>query len=78
MSTNRIIDDKRPIISAWSDSPAEMGAQVGHKGVTWIEPYEENGQMAPVTWLRVWKGDKLAARLNAASMVEICYGTILD
>ncbi len=74
--TNRIIDDKRSIERAWSASPDEVGATVGwplDDPVTKIEPYEENGEMAAVTWLRVWKGDRLVLRLNASFMVEIDY-----
>lgn len=72
MST--ILQDKRPIKRAWGqgDDPCG-GATVGFHGVTRIEPYEENGEMAPVPWLKVWKGDVLAARLNAALIVEITY-----
>ncbi len=69
-----ILDDKRPIKSAWgaSDDPVG-GAAVGFHDVTRIEPYSETGQMANVTWLKVWKGDVLAARLNCAHMAEITY-----
>lgn len=69
-----ILDDTRPIHSAWGvgDDPCG-GATVGFQGVTRIEPYSETGQMANVTWLKVWKGDVLAARLNTALMVEIVY-----
>lgn len=63
----------QPIQSAWSNAPDETGARVGFDGVTRIEPYRENGQMARMVWLRVWKGDKLVARLNAAHMAEIKY-----
>ncbi|KKN04352.1 hypothetical protein LCGC14_1098310 [marine sediment metagenome] len=73
---NRIIDDKRLIERAWSAAPHEVGATVGwplDDPVTKIEPYEENGEMAPVTWLRVWKGGHLVLRLNASLMVEIGY-----
>ncbi len=72
---NRIVDDERPILRAWSEC-GQVGASVGqprNAPVTKIEPYEENGQMAAVTWLRVWKGDAIVARLNAAKMAEIVY-----
>ena len=73
MPNTRIIDDARTIHSAWCGPPYEVGATVGYKGVTRIEPYEENGQMAAVTWLQVWKSDTLAARLNTAHIAEIEY-----
>jgi hypothetical protein len=70
---DRIIDDDRPILSAWAINEEGGGATVGYKGITLIEPYEEYGEMAAVTWLRVWRGDFLKARLNTAHMAEICY-----
>ena len=76
MVKNRIIDDPRPILRAWSEAPNEVGATVGWPQcdpVTRIESYEENGEMAAVTWLRVWRGDTVVARLHAAKMAEIVY-----
>jgi hypothetical protein len=73
---NRIVDDDRLIRRAWSLPPYPVGATVGlplDDPVTRIEPYEENGEMAPVTWLRVWRGVRLVLRLNASLMVEIDY-----
>ena len=69
----QIENDKRPIQMVWSVGPEELGATVGQSGVTRIEPYQENGQMAAVTWFAVYKGDFLAARLNGAYMAEINY-----
>ncbi len=75
----RIIDDERPIASAWSES-GEFGATVGYPlndptTITKIEPYHENGEVAPVVWLLVWNGDVIVSRLNAAKMAEIVYQT---
>ena len=76
--SDRIIDDPRPIQAAQTESE-EIGARVDSvksvkkDPVTKIEPYEENGELAPVTWLRVWKGERLVARLNVAKMAEIKY-----
>lgn len=75
-STNTpIIHDERIIQSAWGK---DYGATVGRFGVTRIEPYQEDGQMAPVTWLRVWKGDTLLARLNTAHVAEIRYVPLIE
>ena len=78
MST--IAQDARPIRSAWSTGEEPTGATVGFLGVTRIEPYNENGQMArgSLPWLKVWKGDHVAARLNCAHMVEITYAETPD
>ena len=76
MIVPKLIDDPRPIHwaeSASSRCQGELGAAVGGDGVTRIVPYEENGQMAPVTWLAVYKGDEIVARLNAAEMAKIQY-----
>ncbi len=74
--TCTIIKDNRRIMSAWSSEGQHPGATVGsppHNPVTKIEPYHENGQMAPVTWLAVWEGDQIVARLNTAHIAEIGY-----
>ena len=78
MST--IAQDARPIHSAYSAGEELVGATVGFLGVTRIEPYNENGQMArgSLPWLKVWKGDHLAARLNCAHMAEITYAEVSD
>ena len=68
--TTQIRNDDRLISTAWEEN---FGASVGQRGVTKIVPYEENGQGATVTWLAVFKGDHLAARLNCAHLVEITY-----
>ncbi|MHC4509534.1 MAG: hypothetical protein ACYTAO_11340 [Planctomycetota bacterium] len=75
LGIEKINDDPRPIESAWSDAPDEVGATVGHQGVTAITPYEEFGEMAPVTWLAVYRGDELWKRLNCAHMAEIAYAS---
>lgn len=68
----RLVDDKATIVSAWT-ADGQTGASVGMRGVTAIKPYDENGDMAPVTWLEVWKGEQLFARLNTLYMAEIQY-----
>lgn len=72
---SRILEDMRPISMVWSTGAEDdmVGATVGVHGVTRIEPYEETGEMAMVTWFKVWKGDVLIARLNCAHMAEITY-----
>lgn len=73
MANAEIVADTRSILSVWSLCPDELGAAVGYNGVTRIEAYEEFGEMAPVTWFKVWRVDHLWKRLNAAHMAEVCY-----
>ncbi len=75
MKDEFIVGSDREILEAWSAGPEDdlVGARVGYRGVTWIEPYREDGQMAGVPWLRVWKDEKLVARLNCAHMAQIRY-----
>ncbi len=63
-----------PILEAYGPGEEGVGARVGYGGVTRIEAYNECGQMACVPWLRVWRGDVLYMRLNAAQMEFIRYG----
>lgn len=59
------------IVSAWNHDGQD--ATVGMRGVTAITLASENGQMAKVPWLRVWKGDHLHMRLNVALLLSIEY-----
>ena len=72
--TTTIYHGTRDIHSAWS-ADGTCGASVGSDDVLRIVPYEENGQMAPVIWLAVYKNGhhEPAARLNGAFMAEIRY-----
>lgn len=74
-AVSTIVDCDGEILQAWSAGHENdmVGARVGHEGVTRLEPYLESGQMAPVPFLRVWKGNFLAARLNCAHMAVIEY-----
>ena len=67
----RITDDERPIVwISWSDGNAFI--KVGQQGVTKIEAYEEAGQMGWVPWLKVYAGDVVTQRIDAAGK-EIGY-----
>lgn len=72
MTIRKLIDDERPILSAWGVD-MQTGATVGQRSVSAIKPYEENGQMAAVTWLAVYVDDEVVARLNIGQMTEIRY-----
>lgn len=67
---HRIIDDARPIRAVFG---GQNNFCVGFNGVTKIEPYEESGQMAPVTWLAVYKGDELIFRIFPAPDTVVYY-----
>lgn len=61
----RIIDDVREISSIF-DGP--WSARVGEAGVTSIIPYEENGEMAAVTWFAVYRGNNIWLRVRATGV----------
>ena len=46
---------------------------VGKLGVSKIEPYLENGQMAHVTWFAIWSKECEIGRVNAAHVSRIYY-----
>lgn len=48
---------------------------LGQEGVTKIEPYYENGQMAPVVWFCVWEKDKVSFNVNSAFVTAVFYKT---
>lgn len=59
-----IIEDEREITYVSNhDGTAEWN--VGRNGITSIRPYNENGDMAPIVWLAVYRGDEILARVRA-------------
>ena len=54
---------------AWVDFRNGITFEVGLNGVTSIIPYNENGQMAAVPWIAVYKGEKIVARFDAVNIV---------
>jgi len=69
----KTVDDKRPIKALLQHDG--QGWFVGGKaGTTKIRPYEESGQLAPVVWFEIWRGDVLDSRVNAVNVAIIRYG----
>ena len=62
----RILDDKREISRIVFPDLSVIG--VGLNGITKISPYEENGQMACVTWLAIYKGEFLWQRVDSVGL----------
>lgn len=60
--------DTREIAGAYWPVEGTEGFTVGVNGVTRIEAYDENGQMAMVPWVAVFKGDQICCRAPAAQM----------
>ena len=67
-----LVDDPRPIESVEFDDPEGSRWKVGESGITEISPYYENGGMAPVPWLAIFKGDEIYSRVMAGK-VSIMY-----
>lgn len=69
-----IVQDDRPIKALYFNDAEDNFLQLGTGTVKEFRPYEENGEMAPVTWIAVIDfNDKIARRIPAR-MVEIEYG----
>ena len=67
----RMIDDTREIADIFD---GEAFWRVGgSSGITKIEVYEENGEMAAVPWFALWAGDAIKCRINAARITGISY-----
>jgi len=66
--TPTIMEDDRPIRGIWF----EDGGEYNTKGGFTIRPYQENGEMAPVVWFAVYKGDFLHTRVPGR-MVGVTY-----
>lgn len=63
------IFDDHPIMSVISDRIIRVGVA----GVTKIEPYHENGEMAPVLWLKIYCNEKIVSRINSKFITTIDY-----
>ena len=73
-----IINDKRPILSLWwsmgeGDDGFCCKEGSGLKNCDSIEPYCEDGQMAPVVWFRIFRNGEVIARINAAHVRQVGY-----
>jgi hypothetical protein len=68
-----IIDDDREILSIWTHHDAGFRTRSVGGGYDKIVPYHENGQMAPVLWFAVYKGDKIAHKVNGARIQNVNY-----
>ena len=70
-----IFEDNRPIKSIfWPD---EANITVGVGNVESIVPYYENGQMADVLWLAVYRNGELEQRVNSIFLECVLYETIV-
>lgn len=69
-----IMQDDRPIQALYFNDAEGSALRLGTGTVKAFRPYEENGEMAPVTWIAVIDfSDKITRRVPAR-MVEIEYG----
>lgn len=67
-----VVDEDREISEV--HYPRSGGFVVGEEDITKIEAYEENGQMAPVPWIAVYRKGELYRRIPAQRLT-ICYDT---
>lgn len=70
---SKINTSNREIHAICMGMDLDMGHVVGQNGVTEIVPYEESGEMAMVPWFKVYVGDGVKFRVNAAFVGEVIY-----
>ena len=72
---SELLNDTRPIKGVWwNGGNEESGYSVGFQDVTHIRVYQDYGNGAHVSWLAVYKGDHLHARVNVCAIgAEIIY-----
>ena len=68
-----IYKDDRPIRKIQYADRSLAVWTVGLYGVTKIEAYQENGEMAPIIWFKIWLRDYLMARVNGKYIETIYY-----
>lgn len=71
----KIMEDKRTITGIKISD-----GQTNYRGkYTQIEPYEENGEMAPVVWFKIFyadpdlQGEAMIARVNGKFVSQVSY-----
>ena len=69
--TAEMIRHNKPIDSVCY--PDDSAITVGILGVTAIEPYYENGEMAGVVWFNIWKGEFLWQKINSKHVAVVAY-----
>ena len=82
MEENRIMDTNNTILRSIEDE-STIRKLVLPAGIVYtasaidyytsIKVYEENGQMASVTWFALYRGGMLIKRINGAYVIEVEY-----
>jgi hypothetical protein len=67
----KMINDQRPIKALYYLDDSSF--TVGVSGIEKIEPYEENGEQAPVTWFEIWRNGAVSERVNAKYVSVVQY-----
>lgn len=67
------IDGDTSIKEIYFDVVKDEYIKVGTKGVTQMKVIMERGQMSEIPWVAVFKGDKIAHKLNLANVVGVGY-----
>lgn len=70
----KIVEDNREIESIVLESPYSFS--VGEGGIESIKPYQENGEMAAITWFAVYAADKIIARVSSRYVVAVYYKSL--
>ena len=62
-----IMEDKREIyrIEIFTQHSNDIISYTRRDGFTKIEPYHENGEMAPIVWFAIVKNDVIVSRVNS-------------
>ena len=66
-------EDKRTIKTIFYEGDGAGEYIVGGNGITKIEAYGENGEMAQVVWFAIYKGDFLWMRVNGKRIDGVIY-----
>lgn len=69
----KIIEDKRPIKRLYIKGNTCYSIIAGGEFCDSIEAYEENGELAPVTWFAIIKDGIVAFRINGHYVQEVSY-----
>lgn len=67
----KVIEDKRKIRQLGFDYGEPI--TVGKNDVTEIKPYNENGEMAHVTWFAIVKNDEVVEKINGKYVFSVSY-----
>lgn len=73
MEKDNILNDRPIQRVGWDSEEGYCHVEVGSKGVSKIDTYEQFLGDHSIVWIQIWQGDDIAIRYNARNVDSIHY-----